>query len=254
MTELEYLQYYQARQSSFTNKTRPDKFREWLFATRSDVTFPEIRPDAFALEVLQYLAFETVAQVRRVNKLQSRLVLITCSTLLPNHQMELLIQIVDMCLLVKQDQRDSADPVASLMTVRMKNAEHPIFQMKQASSSQNQSAGNESSSCDEASTLETPNKQKAGGAGLMAGSQLSPKSKKRQKVCCALISRSTRQVLILKIRLPFSFLSRSTFAFANRDLNNPFFITCRALHAPLIANYANTTPRLAFVALQNEKG
>lgn len=59
MTESQYMKYYEARQSSFANKAKPSKFREWLLKD----CLLEIKPNAFAIEVLQYLAYETVAEV-----------------------------------------------------------------------------------------------------------------------------------------------------------------------------------------------
>lgn len=82
MTHLEYVIFTKARQVSFMNKVKPDKFSEWLLGDKTD-----IKISVFAFEMIQYLAHETVAQV------------------------------IDMSLLVKQDsERDPYDPLSVLIT------------------------------------------------------------------------------------------------------------------------------------------
>lgn len=84
------------------SKVAPNKFRDWLLAD-SGHHFVELRPNTLAIEVLQYLAFETVAQI------------------------------VDMCLLVKQGhRREPLDAVSALLTtMKMKNPDYPMFQLKE---------------------------------------------------------------------------------------------------------------------------
>jgi len=55
----EYMEFCEARQASFTSHCKMQKFRDWLL---SDVTL-EIKPGPLAMEILSYLAFESVAQI-----------------------------------------------------------------------------------------------------------------------------------------------------------------------------------------------
>lgn len=90
MTDQEYQRFHQARQVSFVSRTRPSKFRDWLAQqSRDHDPLPaDVRINEFAIEVLQYLAFETVAEI------------------------------VDLCLLVKQDAgKIPGDPVHNLTRV-----------------------------------------------------------------------------------------------------------------------------------------
>lgn len=86
MSDQEYQRFHQSRQVSFANKARPSKFRDWLSQQTRDSGLPsDLKINDFAMEVLQYLAFETVAEL------------------------------VDMCLLVKQDAgKMASDPVHNL--------------------------------------------------------------------------------------------------------------------------------------------
>ncbi|RWS14968.1 transcription initiation protein SPT3-like protein [Dinothrombium tinctorium] len=96
MTESQYLKYFEARQASFANKARPTKFRDWLM--RDNLV--QLKPDAFAIEVLQYLAYETVAEI------------------------------VDLALLVKQDaERQKLDPVSCFISSKMQNPDYPLFHL-----------------------------------------------------------------------------------------------------------------------------
>lgn len=89
MTDQDYMRFHQSRQVSFVSKSKPNKFREWLSLkarTDDDWLPPHIVINDFAIEVLQYLAYETVAEI------------------------------VDLCLLVKQDsQKEASDPVHNLV-------------------------------------------------------------------------------------------------------------------------------------------
>ena len=92
MSEKEYLNFYKARQTSFANRLQPNKFRDWLYNVpynRLDTNEWPIKPNAFAIEILQYFAYETVAIL------------------------------VDLALLVKQDQQrtGSCDPVSKLISI-----------------------------------------------------------------------------------------------------------------------------------------
>lgn len=105
LSQAHYIKYSEARQASFANKARPTKFRDWLLKD-SQI---ELKPNIFALEVLQYLAYETVAQI------------------------------VEMSLIVKQDnERDACDPLTALLPNKMSNPDFPLFQ-----DLPNQSADNE---------------------------------------------------------------------------------------------------------------
>lgn len=82
MSSNEYSTFAKARQVSFISSIKPEKFSEWLLASR-----PDVKISRFAFEMIQYLAHETVAQV------------------------------VDLALLVKQDiERDPHDPLSVLIT------------------------------------------------------------------------------------------------------------------------------------------
>ncbi|CAG5122566.1 unnamed protein product, partial [Candidula unifasciata] len=67
----QYMEFCQARQASFGRRYKTQRFRDWLLANQS----PELVPNAAALEIFSYLAYETVAEI------------------------------VDLALLVKQDMR-----------------------------------------------------------------------------------------------------------------------------------------------------
>ncbi|XP_064629456.1 transcription initiation protein SPT3 homolog isoform X2 [Lineus longissimus] len=59
MDEQKYKEFNEARQASFSRKYKSQRFREWLVAGIN----LEIKPNPLAMEVLSYLAYETVAQV-----------------------------------------------------------------------------------------------------------------------------------------------------------------------------------------------
>lgn len=95
MSEAEYMRFSEARRTSFANKSRPSKFRDWLLKDSNS----ELKPNAMALEVLQYLAKETVSQI------------------------------VDLSLLVKQDlDRDVCDPLTSVMPHKVVKRDFPLSQ------------------------------------------------------------------------------------------------------------------------------
>ncbi|XP_066560462.1 transcription initiation protein SPT3 homolog isoform X2 [Amia ocellicauda] len=56
MDSAQYSEFCESRQLSFSKKA--SKFREWL-----DCSSMEVKPNAVAMEILSYLAYETVAQV-----------------------------------------------------------------------------------------------------------------------------------------------------------------------------------------------
>ena len=115
MTESNYMKFSECRRISFANKSRPSKFRDWLM---KDSTL-EIKPNALALEVFQYLAKETVSQI------------------------------VDLSLLVKQDlERDICDPLTSVLPHKM---------LKQDFPHNNQNSGQTSDSEDPFSSHSSPN-------------------------------------------------------------------------------------------------
>lgn len=100
MSSIEYSNFTKARQVSFINSIKPEKFSEWLLANK-----PNVKISRFAFEMIQYLAHETVAQV------------------------------VDLALLVKQDiERDPHDPLSVLITRSSHNKQDkgaPINQCNQ---------------------------------------------------------------------------------------------------------------------------
>ena len=57
MSQAEYIRYSQARQYTFNNN---NKFRDWLMRTDRHQS---IKIHSYAMEVFQYLARETIAQV-----------------------------------------------------------------------------------------------------------------------------------------------------------------------------------------------
>ncbi|XP_041351800.1 transcription initiation protein SPT3 homolog [Gigantopelta aegis] len=78
MDAQQYMEFSEARQAGFSRKYKSQRFKDWLMA---GVTI-DIKPNVHALEVISYLAYETVAQI------------------------------VDLALLVKQDMKASAtDPM-----------------------------------------------------------------------------------------------------------------------------------------------
>nr|XP_033793006.1 transcription initiation protein SPT3 homolog isoform X2 [Geotrypetes seraphini] len=56
MDSAQYAEFYESRQLGFSKKA--SKFRDWL-----DCSSMEIKPNAIAMEILAYLAYETVAQL-----------------------------------------------------------------------------------------------------------------------------------------------------------------------------------------------
>lgn len=105
MSEKEYLNFYKARQTSFANRLQPNKFRDWLYNVpfnQLDTNQWPIKPNALAIEILQYFAYETIAIL------------------------------VDLALVVKQDQQKSTDPVSKLVSV---NAHTDSFPLLNSSSS-----------------------------------------------------------------------------------------------------------------------
>ncbi|XP_052242429.1 transcription initiation protein SPT3 homolog [Dreissena polymorpha] len=57
MDPQQYLEFSEARCTNFSRKTQ--KFRDWMFSGLE----AEVKPNQYALEVLSYLAYETVAQI-----------------------------------------------------------------------------------------------------------------------------------------------------------------------------------------------
>lgn len=98
MDQQQYLEYSEARRASFARKYRSTKFRDWLL--KDNLT--DIKPNAIAIEIFHYLAYETVAQI------------------------------VDLALLVKQDaQGNSCDPFTRLIPPVVYNPEYPNIQISQ---------------------------------------------------------------------------------------------------------------------------
>ncbi|XP_063771283.1 transcription initiation protein SPT3 homolog isoform X2 [Pseudophryne corroboree] len=95
MDSAQYAEFCESRQLSFSKKA--SKFRDWL-----DCSSMEIKPNAVAMEILSYLAYEIVAQL------------------------------VDLALLVKQDMSPkSSDPFSHAMTatyIQTHNPCEPLFQ------------------------------------------------------------------------------------------------------------------------------
>ncbi|KAG7273012.1 hypothetical protein CRUP_011896 [Coryphaenoides rupestris] len=58
MDQSQYSEFCESRQLSFAKKA--SKFRDWL-----DCSSLEVKPNSIAMEILSYLAFETVAQVKK---------------------------------------------------------------------------------------------------------------------------------------------------------------------------------------------
>lgn len=59
MDAAQYLEYAEARQASFCRKYRASKFRDWLLKD----SLTDIKPNSLAMELFNYLAYETVAQI-----------------------------------------------------------------------------------------------------------------------------------------------------------------------------------------------
>lgn len=59
MSHQQYLEFCEARQASFAPRYKMQKFKDWILSGAS----LEIKPNAFALEVLSYFAYETVAEI-----------------------------------------------------------------------------------------------------------------------------------------------------------------------------------------------
>ncbi|XP_056419905.1 transcription initiation protein SPT3 homolog isoform X3 [Hyla sarda] len=95
MDSAQYAEFCESRQLSFSKKA--SKFRDWL-----DCSSMEIKPNAVAMEILAYLAYETVAQL------------------------------VDLALLVKQDMSSkTSDPFSHAMSatyIQSHNPSETLFQ------------------------------------------------------------------------------------------------------------------------------
>ncbi|XP_073442628.1 transcription initiation protein SPT3 homolog isoform X3 [Dendrobates tinctorius] len=89
MDSAQYAEFCESRQLSFSKKA--SKFRDWL-----DCSSMEIKPNAVAMEILTYLAYETVAQL------------------------------VDLALLVKQDMSPkTSDPFTHALSATYIQSHHP---------------------------------------------------------------------------------------------------------------------------------
>ncbi|XP_076374019.1 transcription initiation protein SPT3 homolog isoform X2 [Tachypleus tridentatus] len=96
MNQGQYLEFCESRRMSFSRNYRSTKFRDWLL--RDGVT--DMKLNALALEIFNYLAYETVAQI------------------------------VDLALLVKKDAEGaSGDPVDRLIPLTVNNPEYPSIQL-----------------------------------------------------------------------------------------------------------------------------
>jgi len=97
ISETQYVKFCESRKASFANKAKTAKFKEWIM---KDCPL-EIRPNNDALEILQYLAYETVAQI------------------------------VDLALIVKHEmERDMCDPMSVFMpnNTLVSNPDYPMYQ------------------------------------------------------------------------------------------------------------------------------
>ncbi|XP_072246663.1 transcription initiation protein SPT3 homolog [Leuresthes tenuis] len=79
MDQAQYTEFCESRQLSFAKKA--SKFRDWL-----DCSSLELKPNSIAMEILSYLAYETVAQI------------------------------VDLSLLIKQEMMAKTDPVSHVIS------------------------------------------------------------------------------------------------------------------------------------------
>ncbi|XP_022252636.1 transcription initiation protein SPT3 homolog isoform X2 [Limulus polyphemus] len=96
MNQAQYLEFCESRRMSFSRNYRSTKFRDWLL--KDGVT--DMKPNALALEIFNYLAYETVAQI------------------------------IDLALLVKKDAEGaSGDPVDRLIPLNVNNPEYPSIQL-----------------------------------------------------------------------------------------------------------------------------
>ncbi|KAK7474800.1 hypothetical protein BaRGS_00033981 [Batillaria attramentaria] len=92
MDSQQYKEFCEARQANFSRRYKSQRFKDWLMAGVN----VDIKPNPQALEVVSYLAYETVAQV------------------------------VDLALVVKQDQRAvESDPLARV-TVPVRHNYHDL--------------------------------------------------------------------------------------------------------------------------------
>lgn len=101
MDASQYLEFASARQKSFACKySNAKKFRDWVL--KDNLT--EMRPNQFALETMNYLAYETVAQI------------------------------VDLALLVKQDATSTSDnPLSKITASQCFNPGYPSILLHQPS-------------------------------------------------------------------------------------------------------------------------
>lgn len=94
MTPEHYIHFCEARRASFARKYRSSKFRDWLL--RSNTL--DIKPNAVALEILNYFAYETVAQI------------------------------VDLALLLKKDVQPCDDELDHIVSCHTLNKDFPQIQ------------------------------------------------------------------------------------------------------------------------------
>lgn len=143
----QYLEFCEARQVNFARKHKSQRFRDWLL---TGVNL-EIKPNQHAIELIGYLAYETVAQI------------------------------VDLSLLVKQDMlADTVDPV----TRTLPSISHNLNQTSAMISVMGQSQTNPNLTSPTTSPPTTPIGQSASSAaGNQAtgssGGKSKPKKKKR---------------------------------------------------------------------------
>ncbi|XP_045196259.2 transcription initiation protein SPT3 homolog [Mercenaria mercenaria] len=142
----QYLEFCEARQSSFARKHKSQRFKDWLLTSIN----LDVKPNLHAVELIAYLAYETVAQI------------------------------VDLALLVKQDMlADTVDPV----TRTLPSISHNLNQTSAMIAVMGQSQTNPNLTSPTASPPGTPMSQSASSTGgtqaTGSGGKSKPKKKKK---------------------------------------------------------------------------
>lgn len=140
----QYLEFCESRQANFGRKYKSQRFKDWLL---TGVNL-EVKPNLHCLELISYLAYETVAQI------------------------------VDLALLVKQDmQADISDPISSILP----SVSHNLSQTSAMLAVMGQPQTNPTITSPTTSPPPTGSQSNPAGSSQVTGSGGKSKPKKKKK-------------------------------------------------------------------------